>query len=104
MLFIYLISGTSRTSTDLLMTSWRAFEIGIGKHLKYSSLKSVVNCIESLETILEHSNSDWKLEKEITGQLLKIGKYSSLDINYTIDTGLVFRSLDLSRLQEMITS
>jgi len=47
------------------MKTWRAFKIGPGKTIKWSSLKSPVSNIETLETVAQHINTEWKLEKII---------------------------------------
>ena len=48
---------------ELLMTTWRPFQIGIGKTVPWSNLKSTVNTIEKLEITAQHSSIEWKMRK-----------------------------------------
>ncbi|CAF1471773.1 unnamed protein product [Adineta ricciae] len=58
------ISANNQPEFELSMTTWRAFQVGAGKKVKYSNLKSTVNTIETLEVIFKHLNNNWKLEKK----------------------------------------
>lgn len=68
------VKHTSRSTTipvgihnELSMTTWRAFQLGIGKTIKSSNIVSKVNNIETLEIIAQHSNTSWKTEKTKKG-------------------------------------
>ncbi|CAF1659899.1 unnamed protein product, partial [Adineta ricciae] len=55
------VSANSQPEFELPMTTWRAFQVGAGKKVKYSNLKSTVNTIETLEAefdIIESVSDD----------------------------------------------
>jgi len=56
-------SSSSRTTiidqSDMIVTTWRAFDIGLGKKFRWSKLKSVVS-IDPCKVVLSHSDEKWK--------------------------------------------